>query len=119
MLGYPSRSTYCDWCRQVHEHGALTLSVDVLTRISAVLGIHRALRILFATEQLGLKWLQTANNATVFGGRQPLDLITGGSQEGLLTTRRFLDGARGGVYMQPNSIDDGCRPYSDSEIIFR
>src|ERR1044072_7797644 len=59
MLGYPSRSTYHNWCKQAHEHGALTLDVDVLTRVSAVLGIHQGLRILFSTEQLGVEWLRT------------------------------------------------------------
>src|SRR3979409_2221691 len=53
VLGYPSRSTYHNWCKQAREHGTFTLDVDVLTRISAVFGIHQALGILFATEQLG------------------------------------------------------------------
>lgn len=119
VLGYPSRSTYHNWCKQAREHGAFTLDVDVLTRISAVLGIHQALGILFTTEQLGVEWLYTPHQACVFGGRPPLDLITSGSQDGLLTTRRFLDGARGGIYMQPNSIDEAFRPYEDADIIFR
>src|SRR5260370_24371706 len=45
ILGYPSRSTYHNWCKQAREHGAFTLDVDVLTRISAVLGIHQGLGI--------------------------------------------------------------------------
>ena len=49
VLGYPSRSTYHNWCKQAREHGAFTLDVDVLARISAVLGIHQALGILFPT----------------------------------------------------------------------
>lgn len=40
VLGYPSRSTYQNWCKQAREHGAFTLDVDVLTRISAVFRIH-------------------------------------------------------------------------------
>src|ERR1700743_1201894 len=43
VLGYPSRSTYHNWCKQAREHGAFTLDVDVLTRISVVFGIHQAL----------------------------------------------------------------------------
>ena len=119
ILGYPSRSTYHNWCKQAREHGAFTLDVDVLTRISAVLGIHQGLGILFATEQLGVEWLRTPHNALVFGGRPPLELVTSGSQDGLLTVRRFLDGARGGLYMQPNSIDEAFTPYDDTEIVFR
>src|SRR4051812_17940351 len=119
VLGYPSRSTYHNWCRQAREHGAFTLDVDGLTRISALFGIHQALGILFSSERLGADWLRTPHDATVFGGRPPLDLVTSGSQDGLLTVRRFLDGARGGIYMQPNSVDEAFTPYDDSEIVFR
>src|ERR1700682_2817244 len=119
VLGFPSRSTYHSWCKQAREHGAFTLDVDVLTRISTVLGIHQGLGILFPTEQLGVAWLRTPHDAVVFSGRPPLDLITNGSPDGLLTVRRFLDGARGGLYMQPNTIDDAFTPYDDTEIVFR
>jgi hypothetical protein len=119
ILGYPSRSTYHNWCKQAREHGAFTLDVDVLTRISAVLGIHQGLGILFPTEKLGVEWLRSPHNAVVFGGHPPLDLITTGSQDGLLTVRRFLDGARGALYMQPNTIDEAFTPYDDTEIVFR
>jgi len=119
VLGYPSRSTYHNWCKLAREHGAFTLDVDVLARISAVLGIHQALGILFPTERLGAEWLRTAHNAVVFGGRPPLDLLTSGSQDGLLSVRRFFYGARGGLYMQPNAIDEAFTPYSDTEIVFR
>jgi hypothetical protein len=119
VLGYPSRSTYHNWRKRAREHGAFTLDVDALTRISAVLGIHQALGILFPTERLGVEWLRSPHNALVFGGRPPLDLVTGGSQDGLLTVRRFLDGARGGLYMQPNAIDEAFTPYDDTEIVFR
>jgi len=119
ILGYPSRSTYQNWCKQAREHGAFTLSVDELTRISAVLGIHQGLRILFPTEPAGIEWLRTPHKAIPFGGQPPLHLLTSGSQDALLTVRRFLDGARGGLYMQPNAIDQGFRPYEDSDILFR
>ena len=119
ILGYPSRSTYHNWCKQAREHGAFTLDVDVLTRISAVLGIHQGLGILFPSEQLGVEWLRAPHSAVVFGGLPPLDLVSSGSQDGLLSVRRFLDGARGGLYMQPNIIDEAFKPYDDTEIVFR
>jgi hypothetical protein len=119
ILGYPSRSTYHNWCKKAREHDDFTLDVDVLTRISAVLGIHQALGILFPHERLGIEWLRSPHNAVVFGGNPPIDLIASGSQDGLLTVRRFLDGARGGLYMQPNAIDQAFKPYDDSEIVFR
>jgi antitoxin Xre/MbcA/ParS-like protein len=119
VLGYPARSTYHNWCKQARQHGAFTLDVDVLTRISAVFGIHQALGILFPGEKLGVDWLRSPHNAVVFGGHPPLNLIIAGSQDGLLTVRRFLDGARGGLYMQPNALDEAFTPYDDTEIVFR
>jgi hypothetical protein len=119
VLGCPSRSTYHNWCKRAREHGTFTLDVDVLTRISAILGIHQALGILFPTERSGVDWLRLPHSAIVFGGRPPLDLVASGSQDGLLIVRRFLDGARGGLYTQPNAIDEAFKPYSDTEIVFR
>src|SRR3977135_1739876 len=92
ILGYPSRSTDHNWCKQAREHGAFTLDVDVLTRISAVLGIHQGLGILFPTEQLGVEWLRNPHNAVVFGGHPPPHPGTRGAHEGILSVRRFLAG---------------------------
>lgn len=119
VVGYPSRSTYHNWCKQAREHGTFTLDVDVLMRISAVFGIHQALGVLFPQERLGVDWLRSPHHEIVFGGHPPLDLITNGSQDGLLSVRRFLDGARGGLYMQPNAVDEAFIPYDDTEIVFR
>jgi hypothetical protein len=118
MLGYPPRSTYHCWVRAVREHRDITLDVDVLTRVSAVLGIHQALGILHGSEAEGIAWLRGPHGATVFGGRPPLELMTSGSQDALLTVRRFLDAARGGLYMQPNEVDRNFTPYADSDIVF-
>jgi hypothetical protein len=119
ILGCPSRSTYHNWCKQAREHGVFTLGVDVLTRISAVLGIHQCLGNLFPTDQLGAEWLRNPNDAVVFGRQPPLALVTSGTQDGLLTVRRFLDGARAGLYMRPNSIDEAFNSYGEMEIVFR
>ncbi|MGE4323525.1 MAG: antitoxin Xre/MbcA/ParS toxin-binding domain-containing protein [Sphingobium sp.] len=118
ILGYPSRSTYHSWCKQAREHGAITFDVDVLTRISALLGIHQALGVLFADEHEGVDWLRHPHGAPLFGGRPPLDLVTSGMQDGLMMVRRFLDAARGGAYMPPNAADADFHPYDDSEIVF-
>ena len=99
VLGLPSRSTYHHWAKTAREHGDLTLDVDVLLRLSAVFGIHGALQLLHADEREGVAWLRRPHGATVFGGKPPMALVTSGTQDGLLTVRRFLDGARGGLYM--------------------
>jgi hypothetical protein len=119
VLGYPSRSTYHNWAKLAREHGAFTLDVDVLMRISAVLGIQQALGVLFATEAEGVAWLKHPHDAPLFGGQPPLALVTSGTQDGLMAVRRFLDAARGGHYMPPNAVDAAFTPYRDDEIVFR
>ena len=119
VLGYPSRSTYHNWAKLARDGGAFTLDVDALTRISAVLGIHAALGVLFNSDAEGVAWLRGPNDATVFGGNPPLALLTAGSQDALLTVRRFLDAARGGVSMEPNAADAGFAPYGEDDILIR
>ena len=117
VLGLPSRSTYYGWVRAVREHRDITLDVDVLIRISTVLGVHQALGVLHETESAGVVWLRTPHNAPSFGGLPPIDLVASGTQDGLLTVRRFLDAARGGLYMPPNELDRDFHPYADEDVV--
>ncbi len=119
VVGYPSRSTFHHWAKLAREGGQFTLDVDTLVRISAVLGIHQALGVLMADDAAGVGWLRTPHGAPLFGGQPPLLLVTSGAQDGLLAVRRFLDAARGGLYMTPNAVDAAFTPYTDSEIVFR
>ena len=118
ILGNPARSTYQGWVKKAREHRDFTLSLDVLMRISAILGIHIGLRTLFDEDQGGVVWLRQPHGARVFGGAAPIDLITGGTQESLMTVRRFVDAARGGLYMSPSSDERDWPPSDDSEIEF-
>lgn len=117
VLGLPARSTYYNWVRVVREHRDILLDVDVLLRISAVLGIHQALGVLHDREADGVAWLRTPHGATVFGGHPPLNYLVSGTQDGLAVVRRFLDAARGGLYMPPNELDRGFQPYTDGDLI--
>jgi uncharacterized protein (DUF2384 family) len=119
VLGYPSRSTYHNWMRLAREHRDITLDVDTLTRMSAVLGIHQALGVLFASDAEAVAWLTDPHDAPMFGGQAPMALVTSGTLDGLMLVRRFLDAARGGLYMAPNAIDTGLAPLSDAEIVWR
>lgn len=119
VLGYPSRSTYHNWMRLAREHRDVTLDVDTLTRISAVLGIHQALGVLYGSDAEGVAWLARPHDAPVFGGQAPMALVTNGTLDGLMIVRRFLDAARGGLYMPPNAVDIGFAPLSDAEIVWR
>jgi hypothetical protein len=118
VLGLPAKSTYYNWVKAVRAHQDITLDVDMLTRISAVLGIHQALGVLHPTEGEGVAWLRTPHGAPLFGGRPPMALVTCGAQDGILSVRRFLDSARGGLYMPPGALDHDFQPYTDADVVF-
>src|ERR1700730_6765411 len=54
LLGDLAASTYHRWV----ERAAPSLSRDVMERISLVLGIVRGLRLLFANDDAGKRWLR-------------------------------------------------------------
>ena len=91
LLGYPASSTY-----HKYKAGQIgRLSFDTLTRISLVLGIYKALHILFPDEALADGWIRLPNSNAMFGGRPALTLMMDGGIDGLHQVRRLLDGRRG------------------------
>src|SRR3546814_5288909 len=48
--------------------------------------------------------LRGPHAAPLFGGQPPLTLITSGAQDNLVAVRRFLDAARGGLYIDRKSV---------------
>jgi hypothetical protein len=117
VLGFPGRSTYHQWLAKARAHKQLLLPVDTLLRISAVLGIHKGLRILFGREEDERAWLTKPHDAALFGGQPPLALVVNGTQDGLMLVRRYLDAWRGGVFAAPNAVDRESTPYADDDII--
>ena len=85
-------STYFKYRR---DPAGAKLSRDTLERISYMLGIYKALRILLPRKEAADKWIRSANAAPVFNGRSPLDLMLGGRVSDLYLVRRYLDGERG------------------------
>ena len=116
VLGQPARSTYRNWLRAVREHGDVTLSADVLMRVSAVLGVYRALGILHQEDGQGVAWLRSPHGSAVFGGRAPLKLVVDGTFDGPMTVRRVLDGLLQGQTVEPNAVDVGFRPYTAAAL---
>jgi len=118
VLGQPGRSTYFGWLAKARGGIDLTLPVDVLLRISAVLGIHKALKIVFQTDAEANRWLTTSNDGPLFGGQPPLALITAGTQDGLMLVRRHLDAWRGGLFSAPLPGFDEIDPIETSDIVW-
>jgi|SRR5579864_966149 uncharacterized protein (DUF2384 family) len=75
------------------RHGLLTQ--DELTRVSLLIGIFKALNILFS-RKLADQWVMRPNSNPMFGNATPLAALLGRGVPGMLDVRRLLDSRRGG-----------------------
>jgi uncharacterized protein (DUF2384 family) len=91
-LGGVSRQTIYNW--REHPERA-RLSDDQLDRISYLLGIYKALHILFTRPEQADSWIRRPNSSVPFGDRPAADLLFSGRMLDLIRVRRYLDGARG------------------------
>jgi uncharacterized protein (DUF2384 family) len=89
LLDLPLR-TYRRW----KTAGPGRISRDQRARLSNLMGIHKALRIVFREPQRGYAWIKAPNAA--FGGRSALTVMLGGELTDLMRVRRYLDAERGG-----------------------
>jgi len=62
--------------------------------MSNLLGIHKALRIIFTDPQDGYNWIGAPNDT--FAGESALDLMKSGAFTDILRVRAYLDSVRGG-----------------------
>jgi Protein of unknown function (DUF2384) len=76
--------------------GAKTLDQDKLTRVSLLVGIFKALNILYSTK-LADAWVQLPNSNPIFGGQTPLAYMLKGGVPSMLRVRQLLDARRGGL----------------------
>jgi len=92
LLGGISNGTFYKW------KGASppALDADVLTRISYLIGIFKALQILHS-EALADEWVRLPNGNRMFGGRAPLAFVVQGGLPAMQAVRRLLDARRGGL----------------------
>ena len=73
-----------------------TLRADELLRVSYLIGIFKALSILYS-EKLADSWIQLPNSNPIFKGATPLAYLRAGGIPALQTVRRLLDARRGGL----------------------
>jgi uncharacterized protein (DUF2384 family) len=71
------------------------LTQDELTRVSYLIGIFKALNILFS-RKLANQWILRPNSNPMFGEGAPLQMLIRGGVPGMLGVRRLLDSRRGG-----------------------
>ncbi|WP_069337907.1 MbcA/ParS/Xre antitoxin family protein [Sphingobium yanoikuyae] len=80
--------------RRWKAEGSGRISRDGLARLSNLMGIHKALRIIFQEPQRGYDWIKASNAA--FEGATALAVMLGGELTDIMRVRRHLDAERGG-----------------------
>ncbi len=88
LLGSPSERTFQRW------KGGEVASIphDTACRLGDLMGIHKALRYMFAEPQRGYDWIRRPSAA--FGGRSALDRMLQGRPSDLSSLRAYLDAER-------------------------
>tara|TARA_R110002124_G_scaffold65212_4_gene178526 strand:+ start:2634 stop:3047 length:414 start_codon:yes stop_codon:yes gene_type:complete len=90
LLGGLSARTWARW--KVGSIGRVPR--DLKARLSNLMGIHKALRIIFTEAGRGYSWVKRANEA--FGGASALDIMLAGEFTDIMRVRHYLDNIRGG-----------------------
>jgi hypothetical protein len=90
LLGQPSPATFYRW--KAGKVGQVPH--DCAWRIGDLLGIHKALRYLFADPARGREWIRKPN--LTFGGRPALDRMLAGAPSDIAAVRAYLDAERSG-----------------------
>jgi len=90
LLGSPSRATFFKW----KAGNVKALPRDTMSRLSLVLGIHKALRILYPDKTVADDWVNRPNAA--FGGESARTRMCAGEMMDLANVRDHLDAVRGG-----------------------
>lgn len=89
LLGKPGTTTFYNW----KKGQASSLSVDTMERISYIMGIYKALGILFPTREQADAWIKKPNSH--FNNESALAYMLKGSMMHLNEMRRYLDAQRG------------------------
>jgi hypothetical protein len=92
LLGGISNGQFYEMKKKIER----TLDTDTLTRISYLVGIFKALNILYSAK-LADAWMQRPNTNRIFGGGTPLEYVISGGMPALQTLRRLIDARRGGL----------------------
>jgi hypothetical protein len=77
------------------KKGTSVLDMDQLTRVSLLIGIYKALNILYS-RKLADSWITLPNTNPMFGGDTPLNYMKNSGIPALLRVRQLLDARRGG-----------------------
>jgi hypothetical protein len=98
LLGGVKRRTFQEWKKRALNGEPVELSRDTLERLSLLLGIYKALKVIAPDSRMDVakKWFNQPNTNPLFSGKSPKEfLLSIGTMESLYKVRRYLDTARG------------------------
>ncbi|TVP60038.1 MAG: DUF2384 domain-containing protein [Halomonadaceae bacterium] len=91
MLGGVSRTTLAKYQKLPY----IKLSRDTLERISYIMGIYKALRLMYPTAERANRRVRLATSELPFSGTSALAFMARGSMKHLMLARRYFDAKRG------------------------
>jgi uncharacterized protein (DUF2384 family) len=92
LLGGVPKSTFQKW--KAGDTKGVQASRDLGERISSILGIFKALEIIYQRPEHADRWVSQPNIA--FGGQSALQRMLAGGITDLAAVRDYLDSVRGG-----------------------
>lgn len=84
------------WKRAKKPGFAGDLTRDQLLRLSAIVGLYKALELYF-DPPIARQWVKLPNRGPEFDGARPLDVMIRGGLPKILRVRSYLDALRGGM----------------------
>lgn len=84
------------WKRAQKPGFAGQLSKDQMLRLSALVGVYKALELYFDLP-LSQRWVKLANTGPQFDGARPVDAMIEGGLPKIIAVRTYLDALRGGL----------------------
>lgn len=84
------------WDRIKADTWRQTLSQDQLMRLSAMIGVFKALHLLFA-DGMADRWVRLRNSGPLFGNLTPVEAMIERGIPGMIEIRQHMDALRGGL----------------------
>ena len=91
ILGLNSNYKYYNWKKDPNP----ILPRETLLRISYILGIYKALKILLPDNSAADEWVKCQNTEPLFKGKTALGIMMSGDINDLAFIRKYLDAQRG------------------------
>lgn len=117
ILQAPSAEQLRIWRNVSFTNDALILPLNLLLRISAVIGLFGDLQQITATVEEERRWLRSRNTTGPFRDRVPIEILQDGTLENMLDVRRYvLAIGLGGHGHASNDVDRDFHPYTDDDL---